>query len=143
MIKNQAAGLEAKLQKKKKKLLSEKNSIKDLKKKLSEAIARTEEVEKKTKLVEANALKAVDDFKKLATFDEDVTKASLHCYEYGFNDCNAKVAGLFPSLDLNKVIIEEETTEGVKFRRRMLKKPRPRKLLLLYLTKHLLFLKKP
>lgn len=68
------------------------SSKKDLKKKLDDAIARAKEAKKKTKLTEVNSLKVVDDYKKSAAFDKEVTKISLYCYEYNFNDYKAKVA---------------------------------------------------
>lgn len=62
--------------------------------------------------MEANALNAVDDYKKSMAFDEEVTKANSCCYECGFNDYKAKVIELFLDLNLNKVIIEEAAEEG-------------------------------
>lgn len=77
-------------------------------KKLSETVARVEEVKKKTKLVEKNALRAIDDYKKLAIFKEEMTESSSYTYEYGFNNWKAKVAKLFSDPNLIKVIILEE-----------------------------------
>lgn len=102
--------MEAKLRKKKKKLLSKKNSNKDLKKKLAEAITQVEEAKEKTKLVKVDVLKAIDDYTKSAAFEEEVTEASAYTYECGFNDCKAKVMKLFQNLDLNKVILQEGET---------------------------------
>lgn len=48
---------------KKKKLLPDKNIIKDLKKKLSEAATQVEEAKEKIKSMEEDASKAVDDYK--------------------------------------------------------------------------------
>lgn len=37
-----------------------------------------------------------------------MTEASAYTYQYGFNDCKAKAADLFPGLDLTKIVLQEE-----------------------------------
>lgn len=64
--------------------------------------------------MKASALKAVDDYKKSVAFDEKVTEVSAYRYEYGFNNCKAKVTELFLELDLNRVVIEEATKEEIR-----------------------------
>lgn len=75
MVKDHIADVEARLCKKKKKLSSLKASNNELKKKLSDAIYRANKAERRVELVEANALKAIEDYKKLVAFEAKVTKA--------------------------------------------------------------------
>lgn len=111
-MKDHAVSMEAPLRKKKKKLLSKKSSNKNLKKKLGNALIRWIKAKKRVELVEAIILKVVDDYKKLVAFDQEVIEASIVSYQYGFDDCKAKVAQLFSKLDLSGVIIEEDVEEG-------------------------------
>lgn len=62
--------------------------------------------------MEANALKVVEDYKKLATFEE-VIELSTIIYHYNFNDYKEKIAQIYLDLDLNGiVIIVEDAEEG-------------------------------
>lgn len=90
--KDYAASVEARLWKKKKKLSSEKAINAGLKKKLDDALDRVNRAKERATLVEANALKAVDDYKKSATFEKKVTKASAVIYHYGFDDYKDNIA---------------------------------------------------
>lgn len=71
--------------------------------------------EKEIKQVKANASKAVDNYKKSTKFMEEVNEASSYIYEYGFEDCKAKVKELFLGIDLKEVVLprpEEEEEEN-------------------------------
>lgn len=50
-------------------------------------------------------MRAIENYKKLAAFKEEVTEALAYTYEFGFNGCKAKVVDLFSSLDLSKIIL--------------------------------------
>lgn len=67
--------------------------------------------EETTRLIEAKSLRTVDEFKNSVTFKKEVIEASSYYYEYGFDDCKAKVRELFPGLDLRKVVLQEEEDE--------------------------------
>lgn len=109
--KNHSTSLEAKLRKKKNKLMSNKATIKDLKKKLDEVVAWAMEVEKEAKLAKADTLNVVNNYKKLTDFKEEVNEASSFNYEYGFDDYKAKVKELFLDLDLKEVILPRQEEE--------------------------------
>lgn len=88
-----------------------------MKKKLNDAIAWATMVKKKSEQVMADVSKAVDDYKKLVEFREEVNEVSTYSYEYGFEDYKAKVKELFLDIDLKDVILprheeEEEEEEG-------------------------------
>lgn len=104
--------LGGKIKKKKKRLLLDKATIKDLKKKLDEVTAwATNAEEKAIKLLKAESLRAIDEYKKSTNFKKEVTKMLSYCYEYGFDDCKEKVKELFPKLNLKKIVLREEEGE--------------------------------
>lgn len=82
--------------------------------------------------MEVEVLRAIDDYRKWKAFKEKIIEALAYTYEYGFNDCKAKVIELFPYLDLWKVFlpggeVNEEAAERVKYKRKQLKKSQRRK----------------
>lgn len=110
-IKDHVTSVEAQLWKKKKKLSFKKTSNVTLKKKHNDALNWANRAEKRTELAKASALKALDDYKKLTTVEEEDTEASTVTYYYGFDDCKDKIAQLFPELDLSSIVIEEAAEE--------------------------------
>lgn len=104
--------MEAKL--KKKKLLFDKKTIKELKQKVIDAVAQEEEAKKKARIAKEKVLWVVKDYKKSSTFENEMTEARAFSYEISFNDCKKKVKELFPCLDLGKVVDGEEDEDVVK-----------------------------
>lgn len=70
--------------------------------------------EEEIKLTKVESLRAVDEYRKSATFKEEVTKASSYSSKYGYDDCKAKAKELFLNLNLKKIVLweEEEEEEG-------------------------------
>lgn len=83
--------MEAKLWKKKKKLLSKKSSNQDLKKH-SDAITWVEKVERRVELMEAGALKAIDNYNKSAALYQEVIKASSFSYNKALMTAKQKLS---------------------------------------------------
>lgn len=56
-------------------------------------------------------MKAVDSFKILAAFEQEVTKASVVSYHYGFDAYKEKIAQVYPDLDSSSTVVIEEDAE--------------------------------
>lgn len=70
-----------------------------------------DKAEKRAESVEANALKAVEDYKKLATFKVEVTEALVVIYHYCFNDYKEEIMQIYLNLYLSGIVIIEEDIE--------------------------------
>lgn len=88
--------------------------MKKLKKKVVDTITQEEGTKKKARLVEEKALRVVEDYKNLFTFEDEVIKAGAFSFEIGFNNCKEKVKEFFLGLDFCKVVAggEEAIIEG-------------------------------
>lgn len=60
----------------------------------------------------AFASQAIEEYKKIADFAQEVTKAGVDAYLVGFTNCKNKVTQVFLQLDLSDVLVE--TTFGKK-----------------------------
>lgn len=116
--KENTTAMEAKLWKKK---MLNKVSITEFKKKLGAAewslksvIAWVDAIEKKKEQAEAAAKEVVEACKNSDAFRVEVTEASIDSYLFGYDDCLAKVAQLFPDLDLSRLLddAKEDVEEG-------------------------------
>lgn len=109
------AEVEAKLKKKKKKLFTDKKTMKELKQKVDKALAQKEVVEKRAELAEGKVLQAIEEYKKSSTIEDEMIETGISNYQVGLADCKENVTELFPHLDLHKVIISgEDVEEGSK-----------------------------